>query len=161
MQRKRRNINFGYFSGSSGKSKFNNSITKLTLHSIPTVRMSESNKKSYARIKPCPICGMDIYQPASVVWWRSAHLKICTRASHVVMTPLSRIGRYLKFPLYITCTLLLSFVVSNIVSGFNGECYAAVNPIASLSVSNPTLSTTVATGGLVRRSMLTSHTTCT
>ncbi len=205
MQRKRRNINFGYFSGSSGKglakflfsskSKLNNSITKLTLHSIPTVRMSESNKKSYARIEPCPICGKeDIYQPTSVVWWRSAHLKIRTRASHVVMTPLSRLARYLKqnrprnsrtfiipfggiersskakisvsssrgmtpyggiqryskrlqslkFPLYIICTLLLSFVVNGMISGF--ECYAAVNPTASLSVSNPTLSTTVAPG---------------
>ncbi len=153
MQRKRRNINFGYFSGSSGKSKFNNSITKLTLHSIPTVRMSEkSNEKSDVCIKFCPICGKeDIYQPTSVVWWRSPHCRSSerrnrTRASHVVMTPHSRIGRYLKLPLYIICTLLLSFVVSGMMNDFGGECYAAVNPTASLSVSNPTLSTTVAPG---------------
>ncbi len=190
MQRKRRNINFGRFSGSSGKSKFNNSITKLTLHSIPTVRMSESNKKSLIAERN-PFCGInelytnddaDIYQPTSVVWWRSRkatlrvfHVRcfgkvrvnstflslprvfripfgavIQTRTSHIVMTPLSRLDRYLSFsrnlklPLYIICTLLLSFVVSGMMSGF--ECYAAVNPTASLSVSNPTLSATVAPG---------------
>ncbi len=157
MQRKRRNVNFGNFSKSPGKyqKKFTNSITKLTLHSIPAVRMSESNKKSNARIKLCPICGKeDIYQPTSVVWWRSPNripslrfgAVIRTRASQVVMTPLSRLGRYLKIPAYIMCILLLSFVVSDMMSGFNGECYAAVNPTASLSVSNPTLSTTIAPG---------------
>ncbi len=225
MQRKRRNINFGNFSKSPGKyqKKFNNSITNTTLHGIPTVRMSKSNKK-FLVAKRNPFCGInelytndnaDIYQPTSVVWWRSAHLKnallrsflrasfrkrkqvffslnsyaVRTRASHVimtplsrlarypkyvakhinqaltipfggikrsaenvihtcashaVMTPLSRIGAYLKFPLYIICTLLLSFVVNSMMSG--SECYAAVNPTASLSVSNPTLSTTVAPG---------------
>ncbi len=102
MQRKRRNVNFGNFSKSPGKyqKKFTNSITKLTLHSIPAVRMSESNKKSNARIKLCLICGKeDIYQPTSVVWWCSPHCRSGerrnrTRASHVVMTPLSRLARY-------------------------------------------------------------------
>ncbi len=56
MQRKRRNINFGYFSGSSGKSRLNSSITKLTLHSIPTVGMSKSNKKSLVAGRN-PFCG--------------------------------------------------------------------------------------------------------
>ncbi len=59
MQRKRRNINFGNFSKSPGKhqKQFTNSITKLTLHSIPTVRMSKiSNKKSLVA-KRNPFCG--------------------------------------------------------------------------------------------------------
>ncbi len=176
MQRKRRNINFGYFSGSSGKSKLNNSITKLTLHSIPTVRMSKgSNEKSLATPSET-FCGK-IVNSANVTWWasrnRALRAVISTRPSQtfmvpfggierssenlnraystkIVMTPLSRLARYLsfsrnlKFPLYITCTLLLSFVVSDMMCGF--ECYAAVNPIASLSVSNPTLSATVAPG---------------
>ncbi len=203
MQRKRRNINFGNFSKSPGKyqKKFNNSITNTTLHSIPTVRMSErSNEKSLAT-PPETFCG-EIVNSANVTWWasrkaalrafhvrcfgkvrvnstflslprvfripslrfgavistrpsqtlmvpfggikRSSENVIYTCASHVVMTPLSRIGIYLKLPLYIICTLLLSFVASGMMNGF--ECYAAVNPTASLSVSNPTLSTTVAPG---------------
>ncbi len=176
MQRKRRNINFGYFSGSSGKSKFKDSITNTTLHSIPTVRMRRSNKKSDV-CASSPDCGLsDISHFANVVRWTSPHCRsgerrnrtrssremtpygemqrypehIHSSASQVVMTPLSRLASYLsfsqnlKFPLYIICTLLLSFVVSGMMNGF--ECYAAVNPTASLSVSNPTLSTTVAPG---------------
>ncbi len=177
MQRKRRNINFGNFSKSPGKyqKKFNNSITNTTLHGIPTVRMSESNKKSLATPSET-FCGK-IVNSANVTWWasrnRALRAVISTRPSQtfmvpfggierssenlnraystkIVMTPLSRLARYLsfsrnlKFPLYITCTLLLSFVVSSVMNGF--ECYAAVNPTTSLSVSNPTLSTTVAPG---------------
>ncbi len=59
MQRKRRNINFGNFSKSPGKyqKKFNNSITNTTLHSIPTVRMSEIGNKKSLVAERNPFCG--------------------------------------------------------------------------------------------------------
>ncbi len=179
MQRKRRNINFGYFSGSSGKSKFNNSITKLTLHSIPTVRMSESNKKSYARIEPCPICGKeDIYQPTSVVWWRSPHCRSSerrnrTRASHIIMTPHSRLVRYPRSLIHntrisrylrplpylsIVSLLVLSFLALTPNLYSNDSAYAVEDTnagvsgrstSAGLSVSSTKLTETVSPGSTV------------
>ncbi len=89
MQRKRRKTNYKEFPDSSGNSH--------NLHSIPTLGMSE---KSGAGVEPSNRNAReDIYQPTSVVWWRSPHCRSSerrnrTRASHIIMTPLSRLARY-------------------------------------------------------------------
>ncbi len=172
MQRKRRNINFGYFSGSSGKSKFNNSITKLTLHSIPTVRMSKSNKKSTACISS-PNCGLsDISHFTNVVRWTSPHCRSSerrnrTRASHVVMTPLSRLARYRSLSLVafaLGMTVLINCCI-NIQETFAAEDdfdrfgsavdYTTISPInvtstpptASLTLSKANITSEVVTPG--------------
>ncbi len=189
MQRKRRNINFGHFSGFSGKgqaksqfsakSKFNSSITNTTLHSIPTVRMRRNSNNKSLVAERNPFCGeWDIshftFRNFQVNLCRVIHFSLgrfttsrlrlarygCgslirspfvarAREKGITATKLAKnldYNKYLKSPLYIICTLLLSFVVSNMMGGFGRECYAVVSPTASLSVSNPTLSTTVAPG---------------
>ncbi len=89
---------------------------------------------------------LDIYQPTSVVWWRSPHCRSGERrnrirASHVVMTPLSRLARYpqqsfRRFSyLSFISLLLFGLIFSNSVF-FNNEHVSALESDTSISAAD-------------------------